>query len=84
MPITKTSEDNPEQTDDSEDNLNQQDQETTSQASQSQVRFQSTNTQELSTSAHQDPVGTSQMVTQEQVGTQNQQMATNAITQCQP
>ena len=77
----KISEDNPEQTNGSEDNLNQQGQEIATHATQSQVRFQSTATQELSTSAHQDSIEISQMVLQERVGTQNQQMATHAITQ---
>ena len=57
VPITKiTSEDNPEQTDKSEINLNQQGQETATQATQRQVRFQTTNAQELDTSTHQESV----------------------------
>ena len=64
VPITKISEDNPEQTDDSENNLNQQGQETAIQATQRQVRFQSTNTQEINTSTHQESAGIDQMRTQ--------------------
>ena len=56
MPITKiNNEDNPEQVNKNEDNLNQQDQETATQATQRQVRFQTTNTQELTTATYQEP-----------------------------
>ena len=59
----KISEDNPEQTNGSEDNLNQQGQEIATHATQSQVRFQSTNTQGLSTAAHEDPVEVNRIAT---------------------
>jgi len=82
MPITKiNNEDNPGQADKSEVNPNQQGQETASQATQHQVRFQATNTQELSTGTHQEPAKINQMRTQGQIEAQNQQIATNAITQ---
>ena len=56
VPITKISEDSPEQTDGSEDNPNDRGQETATQATQRQVRFQTTNAQELDTSTHQESV----------------------------
>ena len=63
VPITKISEDNPDQSNDSEDNPEQQVQETATQATQSQVRLQSTNTQGLSTTAHEDPVEVNRIAT---------------------
>ena len=66
---------------DSEDNPEQQVQETATQSTQSQVRFQSNSTQKLSKPAHRDPVGSSQIATQEQITMQYQQIAMNAITQ---
>ena len=80
VPITKISEDNPEQTDDSEDDLNEQGQETVTQASQRQVSFQTTNAQELNASTHQELIRINQMRTQGRLEAQNQQIATNAIT----
>ena len=79
VPITKISEDNPEQTDDSEDGLNEQGQETVTQATQRQVRFQTTNAQELHTSTHQELVRINQTRTQGRLEAQNQQIATNAL-----
>ena len=82
VPITKiNSEDNPEQANKSDDNPSQQGHETATQATQRQVRFQTTNTQELSTATQQEPPRASQMRTQGQIKAQNQQIATNAITQ---
>ena len=63
VPITKISEDNPDQSNDSEDNPEQQIHETATQATQSQVRLQSTNTQGLSTTAHEDPVEVNRIAT---------------------
>ena len=82
MPITKiNSEDNPGQADKSEVNPNQQGQETATQASQRQASFQTANTQELSTATQQEPPRVNQMRTQGQLEAQNQQIATNAVTQ---
>ena len=72
-PITKiTNEDNLEQTDKSEVNSNQQGQENATQATQFQVRFQTTNTQELSTATQQEPSRINQMRTQGHTEAQNQ------------
>ena len=83
VPITKiNSKDSPEQADNIEDKLNQKGQETATQATQRQVKFQTTNTQELNTVTHQEPARTiNQMRTQGRIEAQNQQIATNAITQ---
>ena len=74
-------EDNLEQSNKSEVNPDQQGQETVTQATQHQVRFRSTNTQELSTGTHQEPAKINRMRKQRYVEAQNQQIATNTITQ---
>ena len=82
VPITKTnSGDNPEQADTCKINPNQRCQETATQATQRQVRFRATNTQEPCTPTHQEPTRINQMRTHGQIEAKNQQIATNAITQ---
>ena len=82
VPITKiNSDDNPGQADKSEVNPNQQGQEIATQVTQYQVRFQTTDTQELSTVTHQEPARIYQMRTQWKIEAQNQHIATNDMTQ---
>ena len=82
VPITDVnSEDNHKQADKCKTNPDQQGQETATQATQRQVRFQANATQELPTTTHQEPTRINQMKTQEQLEAHSQQIAANAITQ---